>query len=47
GGSGTARGTTAWVAENIELYKGNNTIVIRAWDLAGNSSWRSIVVSLR
>lgn len=47
GGSGTARGTTAWVAENIKLCKGTNTIIIRAWDLAGNSSWRSIVVSMR
>lgn len=47
GGSGTARGTTTWIAENIKLYKGTNTIIVRAWDLAGNSSWRSIVVSLR
>jgi len=47
GGSGTARGTTSWTAESIKLYKGLNTIVIRAWDGAGNSAWRSVVVTLR
>lgn len=47
GGSGTARGGATWVAENIKLYKGTNTIIVRAWDLAGNSTWRSIVVNQR
>lgn len=47
GGSGTAQGATSWTAAAIKLYKGKNTIIIRAWDTAGNSSWRSLVVSLR
>lgn len=47
GGSGAAQGTTNWTAAAIKLYKGNNTIIIRAWDAAGNSSWRSLVVTLR
>lgn len=42
-GSGTASGTTAWSAA-IPLYPGTNTLIIRAYDAAGNSSWRSITV---
>jgi hypothetical protein len=42
-GSGTASGTTAWSA-TIPLYPGTNTLIIRASDAAGNSSWRSITV---
>jgi hypothetical protein len=44
-GSGTAAGTTNWVAESIPLYVGTNYIVVRAFDAAGNSSWRSLVVT--
>jgi hypothetical protein len=45
GGSGTATGTTSWTTPPIPLYEGTTTIVINAYDAAGNSSWRSIVVT--
>jgi len=41
--SGTASGTTEWSA-SITLYKGNNTINIRAYDSGNNMAWRSIIV---
>jgi len=44
GGSGTANGTSQWTA-SIPLLVGSNTVTIRAWDAAGNVSWRSAVVS--
>ncbi|HLW77932.1 MAG TPA: matrixin family metalloprotease [Bryobacteraceae bacterium] len=44
GGSGTASGTTRWSA-TIPLLIGSNTVTIRASDAAGNTSWRSVVVS--
>jgi hypothetical protein len=43
-GSGTATGTTAWTAANIPLYSGTNTLIVRAYDAAGNTAWRSITV---
>ena len=43
-GSGTAAGTIAWSAANIPLYPGSNTLILRAYDAAGNSSWRSLTV---
>jgi len=43
GGSGTATGTTNWSAV-IALYIGNTTVTVRAYDNAGNSSWRSLTV---
>ena len=46
GYSGTATGTTQWSA-NIPLIPGYNMVTIRAFDAAGNSSWRSVVVSRR
>ena len=45
GGSGTAAGTTNWATPAIPLYLGTTTIVIRATDAAGNTSWRSLVVT--
>jgi hypothetical protein len=42
-GSGTATGTTNWSA-SVPVYPGTNTLIIRAYDAAGNSSWRSITV---
>jgi hypothetical protein len=42
-GSGSATGTTNWSA-SIAVYPGTNTLIIRAYDAAGNSSWRSITV---
>jgi hypothetical protein len=43
-GSGAATGTTNWSAASIPLYHGTNTLVLRAYDAAGNSSWRSLTV---
>jgi len=43
GGSGTAMGTSIWSAD-IPLLVGNNSITIHAKDLAGNTSWKSVVV---
>ena len=42
-GSGKATGTTNWSAA-IPIYPGTNTLILRAYDAAGNSSWRSITV---
>lgn len=46
GTSGIAAGTTSWSA-TIPLLIGNNSITVRAIDTAGNTSWRSVVVSRR
>ena len=43
-GSGTATGTTSWTAASIPLFVGDNTVVVRAYDAAGNMSWRSVLV---
>jgi len=45
GSSGTAAGTTNWSTSAIPLYQGTTTIVVTASDAAGNSSWRSVVVT--
>ena len=47
GGSGVAYGTENWTTPPIPLLIGDNTIIIRASDAAGNSSWRSAVVTRR
>lgn len=47
GGSGVASGSTAWITPSIPLLVGANTITIRASDAAGNTSWRSVVVTRR
>ncbi len=44
GAAGTASGTANWSCW-IPLLSGLNTITIRAYDAAGNSSWRSVVVT--
>ncbi len=44
GGSGTATGTTSWAA-SVPLLVGSNTVTITATDTAGNTAWRSVVVS--
>ena len=44
GYAGTATGTNTWTTAPIPLLKGNNTIIIRAFDGAGNYSWRSVTV---
>jgi Glucodextranase, domain B len=43
GAAGVAAGTTSWSAA-IPLLVGNTTIIIRAYDAAGNSAWRAITV---
>ena len=43
-GDGIASGTTQWSA-TIPLAVGFNTIIVRAHDAAGNSAWRSLVVT--
>ena len=43
--SGTATGTTNWSTPAIPLYLGATTIVVTASDAAGNTSWRSVVVT--
>jgi len=45
-GSGVAAGTVDWTAE-IPLVTGINHITVRAIDAAGNTAWRSVVVTRR
>jgi hypothetical protein len=47
GRSGAANGTTAWTIPDFALRVGDNTIVIRARDQAGNTSWRSLTITRR
>jgi hypothetical protein len=42
--TGTAAGTADWTAQ-VPLLVGSNTVVIRAWDAAGSSRWRSVIVT--
>ena len=44
GGSGTATGTTSWSA-TIPLVRGINRITVRATDVAGNSTWRTVTIT--
>ena len=46
GESGTASGTTNWSAV-VPLLVGDNVIIIRAYDDAGNGGWRAITVVRR
>jgi hypothetical protein len=43
GGAGTATGTASW-SVSIPLLVGNNTVTLRAYDAAGNSSWRAATI---
>lgn len=45
GGSGTATGTNQWTTPAIPIYIGTTTIIVRAYDAAGNTSWRSLTVA--
>jgi hypothetical protein len=45
--SGEANGSTHWQTPPIPLLVGINNITIRAFDNAGNSSWRSVTVTRR
>ena len=44
GASGTATGVGPWVASNIPLLVGSNTIMVKAFDAGTDSAWASIVV---
>ncbi|HEY3738617.1 MAG TPA: matrixin family metalloprotease, partial [Bryobacteraceae bacterium] len=44
-GGAVASGTTSWSTGPITLLVGMNNIVIHAYDAAGNSSWRSVIVT--
>jgi hypothetical protein len=46
GSSGVASGTSNWSA-SVPLLVGNNTVTIRATDLAGNVAWRTVVIIRR
>jgi len=46
GRTGTASGTTTWSVA-IPLLVGTNQVVIRAYDTAGNMTWRSVLVTRR
>ena len=45
GASGVANGLQKWNAPAIPLFAGVNAIVIQATDLAGNTCWRSLIVT--
>jgi hypothetical protein len=47
GNTGAATGTTTWKAVGVPLRVGSNRITIRAYDAAGNSSWRAVVITRR
>jgi hypothetical protein len=47
GASGTASGTSYWTAASVPLLVGTNVVIVRAYDAAGNSSWRSVTVTRR
>jgi Matrixin/Glucodextranase, domain B len=46
GDAGAASGTTVWSA-GIPLLVGTNVVTVRAYDAAGNVSWRSVTVVRR
>jgi hypothetical protein len=47
GRSGVANGTTTWTIPDFALHPGDNSIMIRAYDQAGNSSWRNLTITRR
>ena len=47
GRSGVANGTTTWIIPSLPLRVGDNPIVIRVRDQAGNTSWRSLTITRR
>jgi hypothetical protein len=46
GDSGEASGTSSWTA-TVPVYPGSTVITVRAFDAAGNSSWRSMTAIRR
>ncbi len=47
GAAGTANGSGPWIAPNIPLLTGTNTIMVRAFDAGGASAWTTVVVVRR
>jgi hypothetical protein len=47
GRGGEATGTVRWQTPAIPIYVGYNTIVVRAFDAAGNMGWRVVQVTRR
>jgi hypothetical protein len=45
GASGTATGIGPWVASNIPLLVGSNTIIVKVFDAGTDTAWASIVVT--
>jgi hypothetical protein len=45
GPAGKAEGTANWTTPRIPLVRGYNSIVVRAFDAAGNMGWRSVGVT--
>jgi hypothetical protein len=43
GGAGSTSGATSWSAE-VPLLVGTNVVTVRAYDAAGNSSWRAVTI---
>ncbi|MDZ4797781.1 MAG: matrixin family metalloprotease [Bryobacteraceae bacterium] len=44
--TGTANGTTSW-SFDLDLKVGDNQVIVRARDAAGNTGWRSLMVTRR
>jgi hypothetical protein len=44
GANGTATGVGPWVAANIPLLVGTNTIMVKAFDAGTHTAWASIMV---
>lgn len=42
---GVAEGSANWRIADVPLFTGSNIITIRAWDAAGNMSWRSLSIT--
>jgi hypothetical protein len=47
GRSGIANGTTNWTIPDFALRLGDNSIIVRAYDQAGNMAWRSLTITRR
>ncbi len=45
GAAGTATGVGPWVASNIPLLVGSNTVIVKAFDAGADTAWTSIVIT--
>lgn len=43
GATGTATGTERWQAASIPVTEGNTTVIVKAYDASGASSWVAVV----